>query len=86
MGVNDLAGFQHLSKQKLRHKQIVYEDRMKQVCSDLEIDYDMVSKGILDNNDEYKKKRSDVVNDLCEKMCCKIYMITYVPMVNLIKG
>jgi hypothetical protein len=70
----------------LRHKQIVYEDEMEKVCDEIGIDYEMVSKGILDRNEEYRKKRADIVNKLCDKLCCKTYMITYVSIGKLIKG
>ena len=69
----------------LRHKQIVYEDRMNKICSDLKVDYDMVSSGVLDKNEEFQKRRSEVVNNLCEKSCCKMYMLTYVSVGRLIK-
>jgi DNA-directed RNA polymerase subunit N (RpoN/RPB10) len=69
----------------LRNKQIVYEDRMNKVCDELNVDYEMVSSGLLDKNEKFQQKRADVVNELCEKMCCKMYMITYVQIGKLIK-
>jgi len=62
----------------LRHKQIVYEDRIEKLCTELGINTDIVSKGIVDRNPEFVKRRSEIVNELCEKMCCRIYMITYI--------
>lgn len=70
---------------KLRNKQIVYEDRMNKICADLKVDYEMVSTGLLDKNTEFQKRRAQVVNDLCEKICCKTYMITYVSVGKIIK-
>ncbi|ATZ80595.1 hypothetical protein BMW23_0548 [Bodo saltans virus] len=70
---------------ELSHKQIIYEDKMKEICTKLKINYDMISSGILDNNEEFKKQRADLVMDLCDKICCKGYMITYVRIVDLIK-
>lgn len=69
----------------LRKKQIVYEDRMNKICNDLNVSYDMVSEGILDSNKEFQEKRANVVNELCEKMCCKMYMLTYIQIGKLIK-
>ncbi len=69
----------------LRNKQIVYEDKMDKICADLKIDYEMVSSGMLDKNTEFQKRREEVVNSLCEKICCKTYMITYVSIGKIIK-
>lgn len=69
----------------LGNKEIIYEERMKKVCSDLKINFDLVSKGFSDHNEEYKKKRSEIVSDLCDNYCCKLALITYVDVVELIK-
>lgn len=69
----------------LRHKQIVYEDRMNKLCTEMGVDYDTVSSGSLDKNEEFKEKRAKVVNELCEKICCKMNMLTYVSLVKIIK-
>ena len=70
---------------ELGHKQIIYEDKMKDICSELKIYYDMISSGALDNNENFRKKRADLVLELCDKICCKGYLITYVRIVDLIK-
>jgi hypothetical protein len=69
----------------LRKLQIPYEDKMKAVCEKLNIDHDMIARGILDSNEEYKKERADIVNELAKNICCKIYLMTYVPIVKLVK-
>jgi hypothetical protein len=70
----------------LRRKQIVYEDRMEEVCEKIGVDYEMVSSGLLDGNKEFLDKRAEVVNKLCEKQCCKIYLMTFVKIGKLIKS
>ena len=70
----------------LRHKQIIYEDKMNEVCEELGIDYNMISQEGYERNEEYIKKRQDIVNSLCKNLCCKFNMITYVSIVKLIKG
>jgi len=70
----------------LGNKQLVYEDNMRKVCEELNIDFDMVSRGLTDINEDFKKKRCDIVNNLCRRICCKESMITYVDIVQLIKG
>lgn len=70
----------------LRHKQIIYEDKMQQICEILNLDYNMISQEGYDRNEQYIKKRQEIVNELCENICCKMNMITFVSMVRLIKG
>jgi DNA-directed RNA polymerase subunit N (RpoN/RPB10) len=70
----------------LGNKQLVYEDNMRKVCEELGIDFDMVSQGLVDKNEDFKKKRCDIVNKLCRRICCKQIMITYVDIAQLIKG
>jgi hypothetical protein len=70
----------------LRHKQIIYEDKMQKVCEEMEIDYNMISQEGYERNEEYIKRRQEIVNELCQNLCCKFNMLTYVSMVRLIKG
>lgn len=70
----------------LANKQLEYETRMKKICNDLGLDFDTVSQGFIDQNEEYKKKRSSVINDLCRRWCCKQQLATSVDIVQLIKG
>lgn len=69
----------------LRHRQIVYEDEMQKICNEIGVDYDMISQRNIEENEEYIKKRQDVVNKLCKNICCKFNMITYISPVRLIK-
>ena len=68
----------------LCNKQIEYEKRMRQICSELQLDFDTISQGI-DQTEEYKIARSNIVNELCKRWCCKQQMITYVDIVNIVK-
>jgi len=70
----------------LRHKQIIYEREMEKICDELHVDYNMIAQENFERNEEYIKKRQDLVNKLCENICCKMNMITFVSIVRLIKG
>jgi len=70
----------------LGNKQIVFEQELKKICDDMEIDIDMVSRGLGDKEGEYKQRRQEIVNKLCRRICCKQQLITYVSLVSLIKG
>lgn len=69
----------------LGNKQLIFESRMKKVYEELDIDHDMVSRGYIDCEPELQKKRSDIVNQLCRRYCCKTYMLTYIDVVQYIK-
>jgi rRNA maturation protein Nop10 len=70
----------------LRHRQIIFEDKMKEVCEEMGVDYNMISQHEFDRDEEYIKKRQKIVNDLCDNICCKMNLITYIRTVELIKG
>ncbi len=70
----------------LGNKQLVYEERMKKVCEDIGIDFDMMSQGLADKNEDFKSKRCEIINQLCRRICCKQLLINYVDVVQLIKG
>lgn len=70
----------------LGNKEIVYEDGLKQICEDLSVDFDMISQGFGDKDNEFKERRCKLVNSLCRRICCKELLITYVDVVQLIKG
>ena len=59
---------------------------MKKICEDLGVDFDMISQGLTDKNDEFKKKRADIVKKLCRRYCCTQLLINYIDLVHLIKG
>lgn len=72
----------------LANKVIVYKEQMKKICEDMNIDLEMVSQGLADQEGEFKEKRSKLVLSLCKKgrICCIQGFITYVSKVELIKG
>lgn len=69
----------------LGNKQLVYEEYMKKACDEMGIDFEMISKGLVDGDEKYKKKRSEIVEKLCRRLCCKHRLITYVNLVDLIR-
>ena len=70
----------------LANKVLIYENEIKKICEDMHIDPDMISNGLGHREEEFKTRRSAVVNKLCRRMCCKQLMLTYVDIVYLIKG
>jgi hypothetical protein len=70
----------------LGNKQLVYEEKMKKVCEDLGVDFEMISQGLTDKNEHFKKARCDIVNGLCRRICCKQLLINYSDIVQLIRA
>ena len=70
----------------LGNKQLVYEQLMKKACDDIGVDFEMVSLGLTDKNKEFVEKRSEIVNKLCRRWCCKQLLITYQNIADKIKG
>jgi hypothetical protein len=70
----------------LRHKQIIYENQMQQICDENNVDYNMISQEGFERDEKYIKRRQEVVNELCQNICCKMNMITFTSTVRLIKG
>ena len=70
----------------LGNKVLVYEEEMKKLCDDFGVDFDMISKGIVNDNEEYKKRAQNIVNKLGRRYCCKMALMNYVDIVHLVKG
>ena len=70
----------------LGNKELVYEEKMRKVCEDIGLDFDMISRGDADRNPKYRDLRKDIVNSICRRWCCKVNLITYTDLVNLIPG
>ena len=68
----------------LGNKELIMIEKLKKVCDDLEIDDEMISQGY-DKHPEYVQKRQKIISDLCNKICCRIRMMTYVDIVKIIK-
>jgi len=39
----------------------------------------------MDKNEEFIKKRQDIVQDLVSNICCRMRLITYIDIVQIIK-
>ena len=72
----------------LANKIIVYKEQMKKICEDMNIDLEMVSQGLADQEGEFKEKRSKLVLSMFKpgRICCIQAFITSVSKVDLIKG
>lgn len=70
----------------LGNKQLVYETRMKEVCEGMGVDDDIISQGNMDKNEDYRKARQKIVNELCTRFCCKMRLMNYVDIVHIVKG
>ena len=66
-------------------KEIKYEESMKELYKKYNIDQESVSKGILETNDNFIKDRSDIINKLCERYCCKMRFVTYLDLSQIIR-
>ena len=69
----------------LGNKELIYEQKMKELCNSLGIDDDIVSMGHMDKHEEFIKKRQDIVQDLVSNICCRMRLITYIDIVQIIK-
>lgn len=69
----------------LANKALVYEKEMIKVCNELELNFDTISQGQIDQNPDYKVRRSSVINKLCRNWCCKQQMATVVDIVRIIR-
>ena len=68
----------------LANKVIVYENKLKKYCEEFNIDYDMISQG-LDEDEDYVQKRSELVTSLCRRPCCRKDLLTFVDIVKVIQ-
>jgi len=49
------------------------------------IDDDIMSQGTVDKEPEYIAKRQKIIQDLCKNICCRMRMISYIDLVQIIK-
>lgn len=71
----------------LGNKQLVYEQEIKKICNDLNIDYNMISQGLAGKvESEFKNRRKEIVTKLCRRICCRIALLNYIDLVQFIKG
>ena len=69
----------------LGNKQLIYEKQMKEICNKFNIDYDAISSGKADNNEEYVSARQKIVKNLCRRYCCQMNLMNYIDIILLIK-
>lgn len=65
-------------------KSLIYEQKMQEICKKYKVDYDKVSRGLLNTNKELTEEKSKLINSLCTKMCCKTRIITHIDICPLI--
>lgn len=70
----------------LGNKELTYIAQMKAVCDAFGVDDDMISKSNININEDYIKKRQDIISSLVTNPCCKMRMMNYIDIVQLIKG
>jgi DNA-directed RNA polymerase subunit N (RpoN/RPB10) len=69
----------------LGHLQPIYEDGMRKICEKFNMDYNVYSIGEINNDQNFRNEQSKLLNSLCTRYCCKIAIMNYVDIVNLIK-
>jgi hypothetical protein len=70
----------------INNRVIVYEREVKKLCEKLGVDDDVVSRGYLDKNDDYKRGCEEIIRRLCgDSMCCAIKLKTAVDVVEIVK-
>ena len=65
-------------------KVAAYEKRLQEGCKKYNLDYDTLSVGYLEKNDEYIKLQEKIIADLCDSYCCSIGLLTYVNIEKLV--
>ena len=70
----------------LGNKELPFIEGMKSICDSMGVNDDIISQGNLDKDENYIKKKSELINELLKKPCCRIRMMTYIDLVQLVKG
>jgi len=69
----------------LGNKELIYIERMKKICTELGVDDDIVSIGQIDKDEKFIKKKQEIIKDLCENICCRPRLMTYIDLVQVIR-
>lgn len=69
----------------LGNKQLIYIQKLKEICDKYDINDDLLSKGF-DKNPQFVEERQKLIQSLFDNICCKMRALTYVELVKLIKG
>jgi DNA-directed RNA polymerase subunit N (RpoN/RPB10) len=67
-------------------KQILYEDAMKEMCDKVGIDYNLISQGVIEENEAYRTEKQKIVQHLCRRYCCRQALMNYIDVVKYVKG
>ena len=70
----------------LGNKELSFIADMKQVCDEIGIDDDIISQSTQDKNPDFIEKRKNIVNKYVSNPCCKMRLLNYRDLVQLIKG
>ena len=68
----------------LGDKQYIYTTELKKICDEFNVDDSNLSR--IDKDPNFIDKRKKLIEELFKNMCCRVRAITYVELVNLIKG
>ena len=69
----------------LGNKELIYINRIKELCESIGIDDNLVSLGFSDKDEAYVKKRQEIIKDLFENYCCRIRAMEYIDLIHIIK-
>jgi hypothetical protein len=63
-----------------------YEQDLKKLCEEFEIDHELMSKGIV-NNEKFNKAKKELVDKYTdpERYCCRMRLTNSINLANLIK-
>jgi DNA-directed RNA polymerase subunit N (RpoN/RPB10) len=70
----------------LGNKELIYVQEMKKICDEFGIDDNMISQGLANENEKIVEQKKKLIQDLCVNMCCRMRMMNYINLVNLVKG
>lgn len=68
----------------LGDKQLIYEKEINSLCEKHNVDPDSFSLGRYDASDEFTKDRLHILDKLCKRQCCRMRLLTYSDIVNII--
>jgi DNA-directed RNA polymerase subunit N (RpoN/RPB10) len=68
----------------LGDKQYIYTTELKKICDEFGVDDTNLTR--IDKDPKFIEKRKKLIEDLFKNMCCRVRAMTYIELVNLIKG
>lgn len=69
----------------LANVQLPYQEDLKQLCDEFDVSHETISQGILIKNVEFAKKKQELVSKYVDRMCCKMRLISFSDLVNIVK-